>query len=329
MNEEIVHTSENLITYLRDQLNDPMIGYESPLTQLHGGVATRSYRFRLKGAQEEFTEPLVLRLYPEYSTAEDAVWEGTVQDVLAAKGYPAAKVRITCTDESILGGAFFIMDFLPGTLLAIARVESVPGLLGRTHAALHRIDPRPIIKSLGEQGVDESRCFLGNRLDELKDRVSEFPWLRSAVDWLIENHPPEPGQLAVCHGDFHPINILVHDGVVTGVLDWPCFRVADPVLDVATTVVLITIPYKHLMKVSGPDLSPVDWKLFERLYLDAYQAEVPLDESHLDYYRVTRCVNALVEGAEGLALWRHPLIFEDLLEYIHSVAGIQITMPAP
>ena len=70
MNEEIDHTSENLIAYLRDQLNDPMIGYESPLTQLQGGFATRIYRFQLKGAQKEFAEPLVLRLYPEYYDTE-------------------------------------------------------------------------------------------------------------------------------------------------------------------------------------------------------------------------------------------------------------------
>ena len=82
--------------------------------------------------------------------------------------------------------------------------------------------------------------------------------------------------------------------------------------------------------ISIPSIfSSVDWKLFEQLYLDAYQAERPLDTSHLDYYRAVRCVNALVEGAEGLALWRHPLILEDLLECIHSVTGIQVRLAPP
>ncbi len=51
---------------------------------------------------------------------------------------------------------------------------------------------------------------------------------------------------SICHGDFHPLNILVKEGQVTAVLDWPGFSIADPVLDVAYTVVLLTIPAKHL-----------------------------------------------------------------------------------
>ena len=119
MNEEIDHTSEHLITYLRDLLDDPMIGYASPLTQLHGGFANRNYRFQLKGAQKEFAEPLVLRLCPECYPTDDATWEGAVQDVLAAKGYPAAKVRISCTDMSVLGGSFFWQAQGSGTSLLV------------------------------------------------------------------------------------------------------------------------------------------------------------------------------------------------------------------
>ena len=99
INEEADHTSESLLTYLRDQLDDPTIGYESPPTRLQGGFATHIYRFQLKGARKELTEPLVLRLYPEHYDAEDAVWEGTVQDVLAAEGYPAAKVHLSNGDS--------------------------------------------------------------------------------------------------------------------------------------------------------------------------------------------------------------------------------------
>ena len=44
------------------------------------------------------------------------------------------------------------------------------------------------------------------------------------------------------------------------------------------------------------DFSSIDWKLFEQRYLDAYQSEKSLDKAHLDYYRVRRCVNAVIEG---------------------------------
>ena len=327
MNQEIDRLPNKLIQYLREQLSDPLIDYESPPTQLRGGFETYIYRFQLEGAPKKFSKPLVLRLYPEYFGRGGAVWESTVQNVLAAEGYPVAKAHMVCTDMSILGGAFFIMDFLPGKPLAAAPAENVPELLGKTHAALHDIDPNPLIKSLGEQGIDESMCFLNSRSKRLKDKGSEFPWLRDAIDWSIENRPPEPEHLVVCHGDFHPLNILVHDGQVSAVLDWPGFLVADPVLDVAITIVLTTIPYKHLSSTLELDIPSVDWELFAQQYLDAYQAEKPLDKTYLDYYRARRCVNALINGAEGQTAWQHPLIVKDLLEYIYSVTGIQITMP--
>ena len=60
-------------------------------------------------------------------------------------------MHVVCTDMSILGGAFFIMGHLPGQLLAAAPRESVPGLLGKTHAELHNIDPASLIKALDDQ----------------------------------------------------------------------------------------------------------------------------------------------------------------------------------
>ena len=325
MNEDIDQISEKLIAYLREQLSDPLIRYESPLTRLEGGFETYIYRFELDGAQKEFAEPLILRLYPEYSGIEGAIWESIVQNALAAEGYPVAKAHMLCVDMSILGGAFFIMDFLPGESMATAPVESIPELLGTAHAGLHSIDPKPLIKSLGEQGISESMCRLDNRFKGLEDKASKFPWLRDSAAWLIEHRPPEPEQLALCHHDFHPGNILIQGGVVTGLLDWAGFLIADPALDVANTIVLVSIPLNHLAPRLGLDFSSIDWKLFEQQYLDAYQTEKSLDKAHLDYYRVRRCVSGLIEGSEGQTVWLHPPILRDLLDSIHSVTGIQIT----
>ena len=326
MTQKIDAISEKLLTYLRDQLDDSLINYESPLKQLQGGFETQIYQFLLKTTQKEFSKPLVLRLYPEFYGTGNAIWESGIQNVLASDGYPVAKVHIVCTDMSILGGAFFIMDFLSGMPLVSLPMETVPQLLGKTHAALHKIDPKPLIKSLVEQGIDESALLLSNRFDWLKEKAGKFLWLSEPIDWLIENRPPEPEKLAVCHGDFHPLNILVQDGAVTGVLDWGGFIIADPALDIATTIALTTIPFKHIAPTLGLDFSGVDFDVVADLYLDAYRTENDFDKSHLAYYRVRRCVYSLIQGVEGQKVWQHPLIVQDLLDYIRSVTGIQITM---
>jgi aminoglycoside phosphotransferase (APT) family kinase protein len=190
-------------------------------------------------------------------------------------------------------------------------------MLGRTHAALHDIDPEPLLDLLRERGLDDRRYRLAGRMESLVDRASAYAWLAETVDWLMENRPPESERLSVCHGDFHPMNILVRDGQVTGVLDWGGFMVADPIVDVATTVVLTTISAKHL-------LSLAEWETAVDMYLDAYRARRSLDLRHLDYYRVRRCAIALVDGASGQSVWQHPMIVKDLTEYIGKVAGIRI-----
>jgi aminoglycoside phosphotransferase (APT) family kinase protein len=218
---------------------------------------------------------------------------------------------------SILGGAFFIMAFLPGELMMTAPFETIPGMMGKAHAALHSIDPKSVIQSLREHGFDTRRYRLDGRLDSLNERAEKYYWLHEGIAWLMETRPPEPERLAICHGDFHPMNILVRDGQVTGILDWPGFIIADPVLDVANTIVLTTISAKHLLSLS-------EWKVAVEMYLDAYRAQRYLDPRYLEYYRTRRCIHALIDGADGQKVWQHPLIVQDLTEYVHNTTGIRI-----
>jgi aminoglycoside phosphotransferase (APT) family kinase protein len=324
--QDVKTLADKLISYLRAKLGNPAIDLASPLARIQGGFETATYRFKLDCAPDELSGPLVLRLYPQFYGTRNAIWESTVQNELAEEGFPVARAHILCTDMSILGGAFFIMDRLPGQLLAAAPPESVPGLLGKTHAELHNIDPTPLINTLGASGIAEYDYRLSSRLDWLNDKAEELPWLRQAVNWLLEHRPLEPERLSICHGDFHPMNILYAGGKVTGVLDWPGFTVTDPVFDVANSIVIITIATKHLA-ASMDGVPSADWDLMADVYLTAYRAHRPLDETNLDYYRVRRCVMALIQGVEGQKIWQHPLIVRDLLTYILDMTGIQITMP--
>jgi aminoglycoside phosphotransferase (APT) family kinase protein len=315
--ESVDQVSDGLLEYLRLEFDDSMIGYSSPLTPLQGGYETSTYRFKLSGAGQEWARPLVLRLYPQFYGTDKALWESTIQNMLADEGYPVSRVYLTCTDMSVLGGAFFIMELLEGEPMMNAPFETIPDLLGKTHAALHDIDTEPLLHSLRERGLDERRYRLAGRLERLRERANEFSWLCDAADWLIDHRPPESESLSICHGDFHPLNILVQDGRVTGVLDWAGFMVADPIVDVATTVVLTAISAKHL-------LSLAEWEIAVDMYLDAYRAHRVLDLEHLDYYRARRCVIALLDGASGQPVWQHPAIVQDLIEYICEVTGICI-----
>jgi aminoglycoside phosphotransferase (APT) family kinase protein len=318
--------SSKLIAYLRDELKNPDVDYAENLERLQGGYETAIYRFRLSDVKKEVSQRMVLRLYTKFYGIHNAIWESKVQNVLAQAGYPVARVHFVCTDMNILGGAFFIMDYIPGQPLMFARPETVVEILGKTHAALHKIDPMGIIARLKEVGINDYVYGLDSRFNNLRERTKNLPWIQVGVKWLIDQRPPESDQACVCHGDFHPLNILIKGGEIIGILDWAGFVIADPAFDVANTLVLMTIPVKHLVDLPG-DVSVIDWDLAAERYLSVYQQIKKLDHTNLIYYRVRRCLLALLEGFEGQEVWQQPLIVRDLINYIQITTGIHIKLP--
>jgi hypothetical protein len=72
----------------------------------------------------------------------------------------------------------------------------------------------------------------------------------------------------------------------------------------------------------------MDWDIAAERYLAAYRTHRPLDSTNLDYYRVRRCVLALVQGFyEGQEVWQHSLVLNDVVGYIQEITGIQIAVP--
>jgi hypothetical protein len=81
--QDVNTLADNLISYLRAKLGNPTIDFASMLTQLQGGYETATYRVELDGVPDELSRPLVLRLYPQSHGTGNAIWESTVQNVLA------------------------------------------------------------------------------------------------------------------------------------------------------------------------------------------------------------------------------------------------------
>jgi len=212
---------------------------------------------------------------------------------------------------------------LPGKLLYTASPEIVPEILGKTHAELHKIDPHPVINILKKYGFNETRYGLASQFKWMRNQGSDLPYIRQCVEWFFKYRPAEPEHLSICHRDFHAANILVDEGKVTGLLDWGGLLITDPVFDVANTIMLHTISFKHL-----DDGTSIDWDRIEDQYLAAYRTQRPLDNQNLSYYRAFRCLTVLIRGILGLSdHYRHPKIVKDLNAYIQKVTGIHIKIP--
>jgi aminoglycoside phosphotransferase (APT) family kinase protein len=314
--------SEKLINYIRKELNQKSVDYREPLTRLTGGYETLICRFELKGVEKRLARPLVLRVFQERDSHQ-AHLESTVQNALADQAYPVPAVHLTCMDESVLGNAFMIMDYVEGETLEKANLplDQLVGILGKAHALLHCIDPGPILEKVTKSQVDARSINYEGRLERLLTSVNmNFPWLETALEWLYENRPDNPDVLSICHGDFHPMNILFKEGKIQAVLDWPNFLIGDPAMDVAFTLALFS-PAKLIF----PDL---DLAQIKDMYLKAYGETRQLDETNIAYYSAAKSIQALRDGAEGQDIWRHPVVVQQLLVSIYDTTGIKVKVPS-
>lgn len=311
--------SRRLLAWIRERLDDPAIGYALPPRRLAGGTDTHTYRFGLTNAPGGLGGPLVLRLYSRAHDVGRAVRESRIQKALARTPLPVPDVYLTCTDAAVLNGAFFIMQFLPGELMSRAAAEAIPVLLATTQLTLHGIDPAPIVEILRAQGEMVLPQPADEDLAAITAYALKYPTLGPIVGWMSENLPPPPVRLSLCHGDFHPLNIAVQDGEVTGVFDWANFMVGDPAADVAATMTL-GIPARRLFSLDSCD------RIWQE-YLESYRSESPIDPDTLDYYRVRRCLIALLSGAGGRAMWKHAAIARDVIADLRARTGVALTAP--
>src|SRR5437870_8948925 len=113
--------ARRLLEHLRAELREPGLGYAELLTPIAGGYDTRIFAFRLSGAPEPFSIPLILRVLGSQHPPARALSERATQNALAGLGYPAPRVPLASPDPTILGGAFLVMERLAGRPLLDVR----------------------------------------------------------------------------------------------------------------------------------------------------------------------------------------------------------------
>ena len=180
----------------------------------------------------------------------------------------------------------------------------------------------------------------GGYLRRLAARVDDgaLDGLRPAMRWLLDHRPPEPAPLSICHGDFHPHNLLYARGAVTGVLDWPNTLVADPLYDVASTLMIVRHTPSELWGLSGPLrwIAAAARQCLVRMYLARFRRRRQLDWAHLSYYEAANAMRWLVQAALHRLQRDAPVhtlddssFAERLAERFAEVTGIAPVLPAP
>ena len=318
---EFNQISAKLLSFLKEELGDTKIDFSSPPTKLEGGNETTIFHFKLSTIQPSLSKPLILRKFRKEHRPNHAIMEKIVHNSLVDQGFPVPYVHYSCTNHNYLGNQFLIMDHLPGEKLPLIFGPDTNIVLGKTHAALHNANSNRLNEVMIAEGFVRRQYSIEGKLDRLLKASEYLRWLENVVRWLIDNRPSECDYPSICHGDFHPYNLLAKDRAVSAILDWSCCQIGDPAMDVASTLVVFNAATKHLIPL-------FDSNIETQKYLDAYKSGRDLDEQYLEYYQVLGCAIALFAGTNGVLVWTQPPIQNELINIIYDFSKIHVEVPS-
>ncbi len=335
--------AEQLLTALRQRCGDSSLEFSVSPTRITGGFETLTYGFQLSLESGNLAGPLVLRLFNQTSAADQSRREEAFQNSLADLGYPVPRV-VGQFDSGVAGRSFNVMERIAGHSMMdeIERTEAaavkITTWLAKIHTRLHQIPSAPVIEAVEQAGFPRDWFSTEGRLRYMGRYFegSTFDALRPVFDWLVRNKPAEQVPPVVCHGDFHPGNIMVEDGNVTGVIDWSAVAFADRELDVATTLTLIKVGAGEL----EPEMRPL-LDMMAALYLKVYQERAPLDLDKVRYHEVFRCFRAFTRAtARHMPSIKPSLVPRDSYPWagefamrmaraqVQDVTGIEMPLPS-
>jgi aminoglycoside phosphotransferase (APT) family kinase protein len=147
-----------------------------------------------------------------------------------------------CTDQSVLGRSFFVMQRVQGIAAArdIVRSDTLGGgrdrlaaALGAELAHIHAI--RPPRDDLSFLRPSPDGRIAHNRIADLRARLDAAGGARPVLEWglrHLERHAPPTAPVVLCHGDFRTGNYLADTAGVAAILDWEFAGWGDPLEDV-------------------------------------------------------------------------------------------------
>ena len=211
-----------------------------PIAQFDSGQSNPTYLI------DGGTRKLVLRRKPPGTllpSAHAVEREFRIMRALAATRVPVPRCLALCEDPSVIGSAFYVMEYVEGRIFrdpalpSVSRAERGPIYteMNRVMAELHSVDPN----TLGLADYGRAGNYIGRQVQRWTkqyraSQTADIPAMDRLIEWLPLHIPPGD-ETRIVHGDFRLDNVIFdpHEPRIRAVLDWELSTLGHPLADFA------------------------------------------------------------------------------------------------
>jgi aminoglycoside phosphotransferase (APT) family kinase protein len=249
---------------LEGWMRDHIDGFHGPLAaeQFEGGQSNPTYKLRSGAGSYVLRRKPLGQLLPSAHAVDR---EYRVMRALSGTDVPVPKVYALCEDDSVIGSAFYVMEFLDGRIFWDPRL---PGLasderramfqsMNTVIAALHSVDHAAVgLAEFGRPGDYMARQVARWSRQYQASETEQQPAMDRLIEWLPRHLPPE-GAARIVHGDYRIDNLIYHptEPRVIGVLDWELSTIGDPLADFAYHMMAWRVTPELFRGLAGVDLA--------------------------------------------------------------------------
>lgn len=248
----------------------------------------------------EWGEDKVVKLFMDWYKEDWIIRDAKTEDTVFKSGLPCPGVFGIVEVEGLKGIVYQRIDgktMLNNVSEKPIKILSCGKDLAQLHYEMHRVQVEGLVPQLGKMVYSISAT----------EKLSEDQKKK-----IIEKLSNLPHGQSVCHGDFHPDNIM-QNTAESLIIDWSTVTVGNPLSDVARTCLILSSPYLPLgMSKVTVALIKMSRKMIKSSYLKHYIKLAKVKRKDIDVWILPHAAARLIEEVTGEEKWLLKLINQQL-----------------